>query len=158
MGYQIGEYTKKIFKKRKIRIYLSTALKEVSKYNAILDDGSKIETNTVISTIGSTASKLVANSSLPLKYGKIVTDQFMEVVNYKNVWALGDVGMIPNAVNGSTEFSPPTAQFAVRQAKCLAKNIMLREFNRDLVRFKYKSKGSLASLGSKVGVGKIFFL
>jgi NADH dehydrogenase len=157
LGYQIGEYTKKIFKKRKIRIYLSTALKEVSKYNAILDDGSKIETNTVISTIGSTASKLVANSSLPLKYGKIVTDQFMEVVNYKNVWALGDVGMIPNAVNGSTEFSPPTAQFAVRQAKCLAKNIMLREFNRDLVRFKYKSKGSLASLGSKVGVGKIFF-
>ena len=44
----------------------------------------------------------------------------MEVVNYKNVWALGDVGMIPNASDGSTEFYH-TAQFAVRQ-----QNVWLR--------------------------------
>ena len=55
--------------KRKIRIYHSTALK-VSKYNAILDDSSKIETNTVISTIGSTASKLVAEFVITFKIWK----------------------------------------------------------------------------------------
>ena len=59
LGPEIGEYTHQVFKKRNIKIYLNTALKEVSKYNAILSNGKIIETNTLISTIGSAASNLL---------------------------------------------------------------------------------------------------
>ena len=94
LGFGIGEYTQKIFKKRNIKVYLKTALKEVSKYNAILSNGKKIETNTLISTIGSAASNLIKESSLPLKYGRIVTDKFLQVNGFPNVWALGDAAIV----------------------------------------------------------------
>ena len=77
---------------------------------------------------------------------------------FKNIWAIGDVALIPNIINeGKYPYSPPTAQFAVRQANIFAKNIVLREQNKGLRKFEYKSKGSLASLGSKKGSWKNFF-
>ena len=156
---EISNYTYNIFKKRNIKIYLRTALESVSINKVFLSNGKTIDTKTIISTIGSTVPEIVKKSSLPLKNGRIVTNEFLEVKNFKNIWAIGDVALIPNIINeGKRSFSPPTAQFAVRQANTLAKNIILRGQNKGLKAFEYKSKGSLASLGSKKGVGKIFFL
>ena len=90
-----------------------------------------------------------------LKYGRIVTNDFLQVKGFSNVWALGDAAIVPNFVNGKEQYSPPTAQFAVRQAKNLAKNIILKSENKNLREFEYTSKG-LASLGSKIGVGRVF--
>ena len=55
-------------------------------------------------------------------------------------------------------YAPPNAQFAVRQGKLLAKNIKAKILGNNLTDFEYTSKGSLASLGSRDGVGKIFFI
>ena len=55
-------------------------------------------------------------------------------------------------------YAPPNAQFAVRQGKLLAKNIKAKILGDNLTDFHYTSKGSLASLGSRDGVGKIFFI
>ncbi len=55
-------------------------------------------------------------------------------------------------------YAPPNAQFAVRQGKLLAKNIKAKISGDNLTDFHYTSKGSLASLGSRDGVGKIFLL
>jgi len=155
---EISEYTLSVFKKRKINIHLKTALKEVSIYKVFLSNGRSIETNTIISTIGSTVSKIIKQSGLPLKNGKIITNEFLQVLHLENVWAIGDSALIPNKLDiNDYPYSPPTAQFAVRQAKLLAKNIILKNMKKNLREFRYKSKGSLASLGSKKGVGKIYF-
>tara|TARA_E500000178_G_C16883461_1_gene690133 strand:- start:421 stop:1101 length:681 start_codon:yes stop_codon:yes gene_type:complete len=55
-------------------------------------------------------------------------------------------------------YAPPNAQFAVRQGRLLAKNIKAKIAGNHLANFHYTSKGSLASLGSRDGVGKIFFI
>ena len=146
---QISIYTRNVFIKRNINVILKTALKEVSIYKVMLSDGKVIETNTIISTIGSTVCDLIKDSALPLKNGKIITNKFLEVVNHDNIWALGDNALIPNSDEKDKAFCPPTAQFAVRQARILAKNIVLKTLKKDLRQFQYSSKGSLASLGSK---------
>jgi len=66
---------------------------------------------------------------------------------------LGDVARVPNAV---AEFNPcpPSAQFAVRQAQCLANNIAAAINNRPLQSFAYKPRGSLASIGNHRGVAE----
>ena len=93
-----------------------------------------------------------------IKSNHIITNEFLQVSNLENVWAIGDSALIPNKLGlNDYPYSPPTAQFAVRQAKLLAKNIILKNMKKNLREFKYKSKGSLASLGSKKGVGKIYF-
>ncbi len=157
---QSSIYTYDTLEKENIKIMLSTALKEVTSNKVYLSNNQSLETNTVISTIGSSVSRIVEKSNIQLKYGKIITDEYCQVIGKKNVWALGDCALVPNKPvpkKNDNEYSPPTAQFAVRQAKVLSKNIILKSLNRKLKPFKYKSKGSLASLGSNKGVGKIFF-
>ena len=137
-------------------LHLNKGLKEVTSLKVYLSNKKSIATNTVISTIGSTVSDLIRKSNLPLKNEKIVTNEFLEVIDNNNVWALGDCALVPYNPSDKSKNSPPTAQFAVKQAKILAKNIVLKTLNRNLRSFNYKSKGSLASLGSKIGIGKIY--
>ena len=159
---EIGLYTLQTFKKQNIKVFLNTKLREVSSMRAYINNNKSIESNTIISTIGSTASKLLRNTELPLKFGKLITNEYCQVVDIENVWALGDCALVPNKVIKNDKemnlvYSPPTAQFAVQQAKILSKNVVLKTLKRKLKSFKYTSRGSLASLGSKKGVGKIFF-
>ena len=158
LGKKIGSYTYDIFKKQGINLHLCSSLVEVSSLRVYFSNRKSIETNTVISTIGSTVSDLIKKSNLPLKNGRVITNTSLEVVNNQNVWALGDCAYVPNNIENKIQSSPPTAQFAVRQAKILAKNIVLKTLKRKLKNFEYSSIGSLASLGSKKGVGKIYFL
>ena len=124
----------------------------------------KIATHTVISTIGSTVSNLIKDSKLKLQHGKIITNSNLQVEGYENVWAVGDAALIPNKDKKNmlykqkkVAYAPPNAQFAVRQGRLLAKNIKSKMLE-SLSEFQYTSKGSLASLGSRDGVGKIFFI
>ena len=159
---EIGLYTLKTLKKQNIKIFLNTKLREVSSMRAYINKNKSIESNTIISTIGSTASKLLKSTQLPLKYGKLITNEYCQVIDSENIWALGDCALVPNKVAKSDKetnlvYSPPTAQFAVQQAKILSKNVVLKTLKRKLKSFKYTSRGSLASLGSKKGIGKIFY-
>ena len=161
----IPEFNKKMssfivnnFKKRGIIVHLNTKLKEVTSLKVYFSNKKTIYTNTVISTVGSSVSQLVKNSKLPQKFGRIETCNSMEVKGCKNVWAVGDCALVPYDPFDESKISPPTAQFAVKQAKLLSKNILLKTLNKKPKSFSYKSKGALASLGSKTGIGKIYFL
>lgn len=154
----ISKYISKVFLEEKIKIYSRTKLKEITGTSVYLENGETIPSGTTISTIGSVVSKLIKNSSLPLDRGKIITNEFLQVSKLNNVWALGDSALVKNKISKKiAAFAPPTAQFAVREAKLVAKNILAFEKKEKLNTFSYKSLGSLASLGSRKGVGKILF-
>ncbi len=165
MDKNIGDYTIKKFRKNNIKVYLNTSLEEVTQYSVFMSGNKNIETHTVISTIGSTVSNIIKESNLKLDYGKIKTNSFLQVEGHENIWAVGDAALIPNKDKKKMLFkqkkiayAPPNAQFAVRQGKLLANNIINYLQDRPLKEFQYTSKGSLASLGSRDGVGKIFFI
>ena len=165
MNKNIGNYTLRKFIKNNIEVNLNTSLEQVTQYKVFLSGKKTIDTHTVISTIGSSVSTLIKNLKLKLDYGKIVTNGCFEVEGYENVWAVGDAALIPNKDKSQMLFkqkkiayAPPNAQFAVRQGKLLASNIINKISNKALEEFRYSSKGSLASLGSRDGVGKIYFL
>lgn len=155
----LGEYTEKVFLKNKINVRCQSRLLEVTGTSVYLNKNITIKTNTIISTIGSTVSNVLSNSKLKFTNGKIITNENLQVSGFKNIWALGDCALVPNKIDKEKRlevYSPPTAQFAVRQSQLLAKNILLLELGKKLKLFKYKSKGALASLGSRKGVGKIY--
>jgi len=130
MDKKVGQYTLKKFKKNNINVHLKTALEEVTQYQVFLSNKKNIATHTVISTIGSTVSKLIKDCNLSLQHGKIITKGSLEVEGLDNVWAVGDAALIPNKDKKNMlykkkkiAYAPPNAQFAVRQGKLLAKNI-----------------------------------
>lgn len=70
---------------------------------------------------------------------------------HTNVWALGDCG----AVYSDGEMVPTTAQFAVREAQCLAQNINAVRMGTATTAFQYVPRGSMASLGNYTGVAEV---
>src|SRR6185369_11201501 len=85
--------------------------------------------------------------------GRLVTNPDMSVKGAANVWAVGDCAIIPNAYDKRP--SPPTAQFAMRQAKQLAANLSRTFRGQPTKPFSFKVLGMLASLGNRKAVAEI---
>ena len=66
---------------------------------------------------------------------------------------MGDSAAIPDVVTGG--FSPPNAQYALRQGKRLAHNIAAVLEGREPEPFRYKALGVLAGLGRRSAVAEI---
>lgn len=139
-----------------IDVRLETAAAEVTATGVRLTSGEQIEAATVVSTIGTTTNPLIVSLGLPLDHGRLRTDPDMRVTGLTNVWGLGDCALIPNAYDA--EPSPATAQFAMRQARQLAANLVRAFAGQPTKPFRFKPLGMLASLGHRKAVAEIFGL
>ncbi len=149
---ELGRYARRHLQARGVQCLLETGLAKAS-FNAVtLNDGSRIATRNLISTIGNGPSELAQTLELPSDRGRICVAPTLEVENQYNVWALGDMAAVP--LPDGTQ-APPTAQFALREARRLADNIRCREEGRSLTRFQYQPRGVMASLGHYKAVASI---
>lgn len=151
----LADYSTSKLVNRGIDVRLNVGLKAVTSGDVELTDGSVLPASTVVATVGNGPSDLLAKLALPLVGGKIEVDRQLQVKGTPNVWALGDAARIPLDDECQT-FAPPTAQFAVREARLLARNIAASVATRPLDKFAYRSKGALASLGVQKGVAELF--
>ena len=135
-----------------VDVRLNSSAQEVTAAGVRLKSG-LIEAATVISTVGTNPNPLIEKLGLPLQRGRVVTNPDMSVTGASNVWALGDCAMVPNAVDHRP--SPPTAQFAMRQAKQLAANLVRTFRGQPTQPFSFKNLGMLASLGNRTAVAEI---
>jgi len=151
---QLSEVTKKNFEKRDIDIRLQSRAASVEAERVILKDGEVIEGATIICTIGTVAHAFIGNEKIACERGRVITNADMSLEGQQGVWAMGDCALVPNAKDG--KYSPPTAQFADRQAKVLAKNIVASLEGQPTQEFNYKPQGMLASIGHNKAVAEIF--
>jgi NADH dehydrogenase len=111
-----------------------------------------IPTRTVVATVPVEPHPLLASLPCAKEKGKLLVTRELHATEWPNLWALGDCAAIPLASGG---FAPPTAQHAVRQAKCCAENIVARLTGKPLRPFDFQSLGSLASLGRHSAVAEV---
>ena len=158
----LSRYAHRKLGKRGVEILLDTGLKGATRTYIETDNGRVIPTTTIITTIGNGPAPLLAeHPQLRLERGKVPVNRYLQVEHLDSVWAVGDAALVPlDAPHGDEPpaFAPPTAQFAVREAYFLARNIMATLGNdRGRLRpFRYKARGMLASIGAYQGVAEIF--
>ncbi len=140
--------------KRGIEILFNKHLLSATPHEAILENDERILASTVISTVPPTCNPLI--EALPLKKVKdrIETDKTMLAQGTKNIWALGDCAAVP--AETALKYCPLTAQFAVRQAKCVAYNIWASLHNKPPKSFTFKGYGMLLSLGHRKAAAELF--
>ena len=159
MSEKLSSYTLKKLAKRGTEVWLNTGIKSASRYSLFTADGRSISTYTIVTTIGNGPSDFVKNLPIELSRGKIPVHSDLSVVGVEDMWALGDVALIPL---GDSEppgsYAPPTAQFASREARALANNLKAKLRGEETRTFCYKASGSLASLGGYSGVAEIYGL
>ena len=131
-------------------------MQEVTASYVRLDSGEQIETVLSICSVGTAPAPLIKKIGLPLERNRLKTEGDMRVRGATNVWAFGDRGAVPNTWNG--QISPPTAQFALRQAKQLAANLVRVQRGEGTKPFRFRPQGLLATIGHHNGVAEIYGL
>jgi NADH dehydrogenase len=113
-----------------------------------------IRAQTLVWTAGTAPNPLLR--SLPLekdKRGAVIVDHALGVPGHPGVWALGDCAAVKDARTG--EPCPPTAQFALREAEILAKNIRAQLHGLPLRQFHFDSLGALCVVGHQTACAEL---
>ncbi|HMW01956.1 MAG TPA: NAD(P)/FAD-dependent oxidoreductase [Acidobacteriota bacterium] len=152
LGEQLGTYAQKKLAERKVEIHLKARVAEVTDREVILNNGTRIVTNTVVWTAGTSPNPLLETLPCKKDRGRIATNEYLEVPGWPGVWAVGDAASIPDP---SGKPYPPTAQHAIRQGKVLADNIIASLQGGKKKPFLFKTLGLLSALGKRSGVANI---
>lgn len=150
----LSGYAEDHLRKRGINIRLHTTVSRVGASRITLNDDSQLFTRTVVWCAGIAPNPLISNLSLPTdKRGYILCENDFRVKGFDNLWAIGDCAVNPDPQGNPY---PATAQHAVGEAKCAAKNIARAIRGQETVPCDLASKGALAALGCRTAVAKIF--
>ena len=155
----LAEYATRRLEIHGIEVLTRVGTKSATGTGVELTDGRFIPTSTIVATIGNGPHRLVETLGLDMHWGRIKTDQFMRVPGKDGVWALGDAALIPmidEPKEDPLHYAPQTAQFAVREGRQLAANIVAKLNGKEMKPFAYVSKGSLASLGMSKAVADVY--
>jgi NADH dehydrogenase len=139
---------------RGIDIRLSTVVESVDDGVVALSDGDHIATDTLVWAAGVAPSPLLATLDLPVAdSGAVEVDATLRVNGHADLWAAGDCAAVPDVVAGGV--CPPSAQYALRQARQLAANLTatVRGGQPDL--FRYDQLGETLTLGRRDGIAQI---
>lgn len=153
LDVKLAAYAQKIMARRGIEIRLNTKLAAATGDEAILEDGTRIPTKTLISTVPSSPNPLLDLIDLPKERGRLMVDETLRVKGADNLWALGDCALVPLP---DGKLSPPTAQFAIRQGKTVADNIVAKIRGDSPRSFRFTEQGKLAALGHRTAVAQVF--
>ncbi len=151
---RLGRFAQALLMKRGVEIRFGTRLAGGTADTAILADGERLPTRTLISTVPSGPNPLLAALPLPTERGRIVVGPDLEVPGHPGVWAVGDCAHIVDARSGQP--CPPTAQHAVREARCAAENIAATLTGAPRRAFSFTALGKMGSLGHRSAVAEMF--
>lgn len=154
LGEKLGRYAQTKLGARKVEIRTNVRVKSFVGSVVELNDGTRMRTNTLVWTAGTSPNPMLDALSCKKDHGKIVVDGFMEVPGYPGVWALGDCANVLDPATGKPY--PPTAQHALRQGKVAAQNITAAVRGGTKRPFAFKTIGALATIGRRTGVAQIF--
>jgi NADH dehydrogenase len=150
----LSDFTLRKLRKNKIDVRLKTAAEKATSVAVQLTSGERIETGMIVCTVGTETHPLIKSLGLPLEKGRLKTDPDMRIKGVGNLWTLGDCSLVPNAYNGRR--CPATAQFAVEQARQLAKNLERVSHGATTKPFSFRPRGMLASIGHRNAVAEIY--
>jgi NADH dehydrogenase len=154
----LSAFAHQLLMKRGVEIQLGCGLKAVSADVVLIEDAKTkqtqvIKTRTTVATVPAGPHPLLSTLPLPQERGRIKVDEGMEVLEAPGLWALGDCALVKQ-VDGN--FSPPTAQHALRQAKTCAQNILASMRGTRKRVFTFTGLGKMGSLGRRSAVAEIF--
>jgi len=153
LSEELALYALKKMAERGVIFRLNTRLTDAEPGKVVLSDGS-ISADTLIWTAGTTPNLLL--KELPLdtdKRGAVIVDTTLAVGRRPGVWAIGDCAVVTDARTGKP--CPPTAQFAIREAAVLARNIHASLEGRPLESFHFDSLGALCVIGHQTACAEI---
>ncbi|MGW0833541.1 NAD(P)/FAD-dependent oxidoreductase [Streptomyces prunicolor] len=158
VGEEMGTYTVTQLRRRNIQVLLETRLESCADRVAVLSDGQRFPTRTLVWTAGVKPHPVLAATDLPLTpHGRLKCTAELTIEGATHAWAAGDAAAVPDVTADEPgTLTAPNAQHAVRQAKLLGDNIAHSLHDEPLQTYAHKYVGSVASLGLHKGVAQVY--
>lgn len=145
-------------KKAKVKTINGVHVESYDGFTLKVDNGKVIETRNVFWTAGVNGK---VPQGLPAsainEAGRVMTDEYHRVNGYDEIYAIGDAAAM--ITDRTPEGHPGIAPAAIQQGQHLARNLQNMLNGSPTTPFRYRDKGSLATIGRNKAVadfGKIF--
>lgn len=148
----LSKRTKKDLEKLGVKVLVGSPVAGVEHRKITLKDKQVLPSEVTIWAAGVKGSDAMAQLNLPIAGNRVVVEPTMQVKNYPNVWALGDIA---GAVGKDGKPLPMVAPVAIQQGKFIAKQITRLSSGKELKEFKYLDKGSMATIGRNKAVVEV---
>jgi NADH dehydrogenase len=146
---RLGDYAAEELARRGVEIHVSTTLESCDAERAVLSNKLEIPTATLVWTAGVRPNPVLATLDLPLdERGRVRVGSTLRVQGSESIWALGDCAAVPNQATGTID--PPMSQYALRQARRLARNLDGEE-----AAYAYRPLGQVGTLGRYKGIADV---
>jgi NADH dehydrogenase len=140
-------------RKAGISIVLNARVSAATADGVWLKDHRQFRGATTVCTVGTGVPLLVERLESPKERGSLLTQPDMRLSGNDRAWAIGDCARVTNAHDGG--LCPPTGQFAERQGRQVAENIV-RVLRGEVTRpFAYKPLGVFCAIGGRNAVADI---
>ncbi|NJO92040.1 MAG: NAD(P)/FAD-dependent oxidoreductase [Chloroflexia bacterium] len=147
LSSKLSEKAKKYLERLGVTVVLNTKVLDFFGDYVQTSTGEDIIAKTLIWTAGVKGNPIKGlQEEVINKSGRIIVDEFNQVKGLKDVFAIGDVACMETEDYRTGH--PQVAQVAIQQGKRLGNNLSNKICkNKQFVPFKYKHKGSMATVG-----------
>ena len=139
----LSRKTQSDLEKLGVRVLTNMAVKEV-RADLIITESGEIPADTTVWAAGVKGVPAMETLGLPITRGRIDVASTLQVTGFENVWAIGDIA---GAIDSDGTALPMVAPVAMQQGRFIAKQLANLASNGTLGNFKYKDKGSMATIG-----------
>lgn len=138
---------------RGVDVRFEVGIASVAADHVMLTDGERIATNLVVWAAGVGASPLAATLGVPLARGRrIPVDEHLRVQGVERVFAIGDIAA---AEDDEGRPLPQVAPVAIQHAGHVARVLSDEARGRTTAPFRYRDKGSMATIGRASAVTEL---
>lgn len=118
-----------------------------------MSNGEELRSANVFWVAGVTPNGLQGMNESSYMRNRVVVNEYNQVKGYDDIFAIGDTALLTE--ERFPKGHPQVAQVALQMAVCLAKNLNGKSQGKKPVKFRYKDKGSLATIGKNAAVADL---
>jgi NADH dehydrogenase len=153
LSESLGRYAQEKMAERGVIFRLNARLQDFQPGIVTVSDG-EISAETLVWTAGTAPNPILHALAVERdKRGAVIVETTLAVKGHPGVWALGDCAAVVDGVTGKS--CPPTAQFAIREAPVLARNIRAALEGKPLQIFHFNSLGALCVVGHQTACAEL---
>lgn len=155
MTEKSSENAKKSLEKLGVQLHLNTLVESYDGKVAKTSDGQIFETETFVWSAGVTGSPVpgLPETTFVGRTNRYKVNEISQIEGFENIFAIGDIAVMTTDVYPKGH--PMVAQPAIQQGEKLAENLAALVENKKTKPFKYRDKGSLATIGRNKAVAEI---
>jgi NADH:ubiquinone reductase (H+-translocating) len=147
----IRTYTEKALAKRGVDVMTGEVVESITPQRVTLKSGTVLPAHTLVWGAGLQGNSLVQSLGLDLERGnRIGVDPELRVAGHPEVYAVGDVAAITDAKTG--QVLPQLGSVALQAGEHAGKTIANRVAGKETKPFKYRDKGTMATIGRGAAV------